>query len=187
MFQNPPPVVVLEKKKYIYKGVVIICCEWVYKCLPALPTFGTVVSRGRTNATPHPLTKLELGVGIELRSRVATRGRNHVTTAVNPCCNWYDFGYSYPRHQAALSQYCDSSVFLKYATFRTSMHNLETSVTIVITTTNRCRPTCRGSSVLTTYRMPAGFCGLNPIRAGSCKNSGGQLGKVPNKLRQQAR
>ena len=33
--------------------------------------------------------------------------------------------------------------------------------------------------------MPAGFCGLNSIRAGSCKKFGGQLGKVPNNLRQQ--
>ena len=155
---------------------------------PCSPNFRrrSVARSNKRHATPS----YKIGAGCGNRTpfpRVATRGRNHVTTAVNPCCNWYDFGYSYPRHQAALSQYCDSSVFLKYATFRTSMHNLETSVTIVITTTNRCRPTCRDSSVLTTYRMPAGFCGLNPIRAGSCKKIGGQLGKVPNNLRRQAR
>ena len=32
-------------------------------------------------------------------------------------------------------------------------------------------------------RMPAGFCGLDPIRAGSCKKIGGQLTKVSNEKR----
>ena len=35
-------------------------------------------------------------------------------------------------------------------------------------------------------RMPAGFCGLDPIRAGSCKEIGGQLTKVSNEKRKLA-
>ena len=143
---------------------------------PSLSQLFTVVSRGRTNATPHPLTKLELQGGNRTPiSRVSTPGRNHLTTLVNPCWAWSDLGYSYPRHHAALSQILRLFVvfkilsqilrlfvgfknrvatlqcFFEFATFRTSMHYLETSVTIVITTTSRCRLTCRDSSVLTTY------------------------------------
>ena len=129
-----------------------LSCVWLYKWPPCSPNFRhrSVARSNERHATPS--YKIRAGSGNRTPiPRVSTRGRNHMTTVVNPCWERYDFGNSYPHHQAALSQYCDSSVFLKYATFRTSMHNLETSVTIVITTTSRCRPTCRDSSVLTTY------------------------------------
>ena len=140
-----------------------------------LPTF-TVVSRGRTNAALHPLTKLGGGAGIELQSlqcqpRVVTTWRLWSTRVGDGLIRVIRIHVILRRcHRSCDSslflkychRYCDSSLVLKmrvatlqcyfeFATFRTSMHYLETSVTIVITTTSRCRLTLCDSSVLTTY------------------------------------
>ena len=76
----------------------------------------SVARSNKRHATPS--YKIEAGCGNRTPiARVSTRGRNHLTTVVNPCWSWYVFGYSYPRHHTALSQYCDSSVFLKLSQY----------------------------------------------------------------------
>ena len=77
---------------------------WVYKWLPRFPTFGTVVSRGRTTATPHPLTKLCPHGDRTKIARHCTRDRNHLAAAAIPCSSKDGSGYSYPRRPVALSQ-----------------------------------------------------------------------------------
>ena len=89
----------------------------------------TVVSPGRTNATPHPLTKLWRGVGIELRSpeyrpRVATawrlwsihveHGRISVIRihVIMQSCHRYCDPSLFLKY---CHRYCDSSLVLKYA------------------------------------------------------------------------
>ena len=159
---------------------------------PCSPNFRhrSVARSNKRHATPS----YKIGAGCGNRTPfpwVATRGRNHVTTAVNPCCNWYDFGYSYPHHQAALSQYCDSSLFLKLSQYCDSslflkVRRVDHESSRRFLTRHDLDWQCR-SWLSWLSCMPAGFCGLNPIRAGSCKKIGGQLGKVPNNLRRQAR
>ena len=83
---------------------------------PSLSQLFTVVSRGRTNATPHPLTKLVLRVGIELRSPEYQPGV--VTTwrlwsiRVEHGLIWVIRIHIIKRR---CHRYCDSSLFLKYA------------------------------------------------------------------------
>ena len=155
----------------------------------------TVVSRGRTNATLHPLTKLGCMVGIELRSpeyqpRVVSTWRLwsiHVGLGLI----WVIRIHVILRR---CHRYCDPSLFLKFASRLIDDRR-------VITTDNVRRVDHESSRRFLTRHdldwqcrswlswlscMPAGFCGLNPIRAGSCKKFGGQLGKVPNNLRQEA-
>ena len=65
-----------KNKKNIYKGVKfgIGVENGLTNGSLALPTFGTVMSRGRTHATPHPLTKVRAPGGTELRLLVSASG-----------------------------------------------------------------------------------------------------------------
>ena len=81
---------------------------WVYKWPPRFPACGAVVPRCRTNATPHPRTKLCSHGGrtqiTRHRIRTQARARNHLTTSVIPCPSEDGSGYSHPRHHPALPQ-----------------------------------------------------------------------------------
>ena len=143
--------------------------------VPRFPNFRhRSAARGRTNATPHPQkTGCPSGTRTPI-ARESTQGRNHLTAVANPCRTEDGSGYSHPRHLAALLQraFAFSAdiyqthlsgilrrvVVFKYRDVSDFVLNSVTCVTIVITTTSRCRPT-------------------------SLKKFGGQLGKVANEKR----
>ena len=128
----------------------------------------TVVSRGRTNATPHPLTKI-----------VSSQGFEPWPAALVPSTQpLYHEGYSMLDHVESTIKFGrDVSNFtplrrvvgFKYRDVSDFVLNLVTCVTIVITTTSRCLTTCRrrDSSGLTT--CPDG------VRLGRGKKSVSQL------------
>ena len=82
---------------------------------PSLSQLFTVVSRGRTNATPHPLTKLGYRVGIEPRSpeyqpRVVTTWRLwSIRVGLGRISVIRIHVIMHRCHR-----YCDPSLFLKY-------------------------------------------------------------------------
>ena len=134
----------------------------------AFPTFGTVVSRGRTNATPHPLTKLCSKVGSNSDPPEADVG------VVTTCRQWpfhVDAGMAWvlrihailwrcrSGHCYFVSGHCSDILDDSELTRRSSMSELFQiwpHVTIVNTTTSRW------------HWLVA-------------KKIGGQLGKFPNK------
>ena len=145
---------------------------WVYKWPPRFPNFRhRSVTRGRTNAAPHPLTNLVALVGIEPRSPgnqpgVVTTSRQwpirvrqgmvrviSIHVILWRCYSGHTlFQRTFIGH---LSDILRRVVIFKYRDVSDFVLNSVTCVTIVITTASRCRPT-------------------------SLKKIGGQLGKAAN-------
>ena len=105
-------------------------------------------------------------------------------TVVNLCWTGDGSGYSYPCHHVVLSQWG-----LKV---NTSSKVVSIDDRCVITTGNVRHVDHESLRMFVTHHnldwqcwswlscllcMPAGFCGLDPVRAGSCKKFGGQLTK----------
>ena len=71
-----------------------------------MPTFGTVVSRGRTNATQHPSYKSCVSLWESNPGRKRRRWRpTYLTTQADPYWQQDGSGYSHRRHHVALSQW----------------------------------------------------------------------------------